>query len=61
MQVGISSQCISFGGGGENWGEVHANVNDADVLIRDNENGDGAFKHHAVGGAAAAVSPVGWK
>lgn len=41
-------------GGGENWGEVYSAVRKA------NDEQPGGYKYHAVGGAAATVSPMGW-
>ena len=39
-------------GGGENWGKVYSAVRKA------NDEQPGGFKYHAVGGAAATVSPM---
>lgn len=41
-------------GGGENWGQIYQSVRDANKVQPD------GFKYHAVGGAAATVSPMGW-
>lgn len=41
-------------GGGENWGQVYKSVSDANKAQSD------GYKYHAVGGAAAVVSPMGW-